>query len=463
MQGKKLSAYFGDRAFYSMVLAIVLPMVIQNGFTNLVNLLDNVMVGRLGTEEISGVSIVNQLLFVYNLCVFGIMSGAGIFTAQFVGGGNLEGVRHTFRFKLMTGLVVCALVAVVFMLYGDRLTGLYLTGEADGGNLDLTMEYALRYLHVMAVGLPFFTVIQSYASTLRESGETVVPMKAGITAVLVNFVFNWLLIFGNLGFPKLGVTGAAMATVLSRVVEVAIVAIWTHTHLDRAPFARGLYRKFSIPAPLAVSIARRGAPLFANELLWAVGMALLTQCYSTRGLNTVAGFNIGTTMNNLCTVILYANGAALGIIVGRLLGAGRYEEAYGTDRRIIVFSALLSFALSFLIYAVSTLFPLLYNTTAQARSIASRIIIIQGFFLPVAAIRNACYYTLRSGGRTGITFLFDSGFVWLINVPTALVLSRFTGMSAVRMYFIIQMGDLLKAALGIHLVRRKGWIRRFAG
>ena len=457
-----LKKYFGDRAFYSMVLAIVLPIIIQNGFSNFVNLLDNVMVGRLGTEEISGVSIINQLIFVYNLCIFGIMSGAGIFTAQFVGSGNTEGVRNTFRFKIISGLLLNAVVIAVLIFCGRQLAGLYLQGGSDGGDLELTMDFALSYLKIMLAGLPFFMLVQAYSSTLRESGETVVPMKAGIAAVLVNLVFNWILIFGKLGFPALGVRGAAFATVISRVVELAIVAVWTHTHPERMQYAKGLYSTLRVPSGLSGRIIKKGMPLFVNELFWATGMAILTQCYSMRGLNTVAGYNIGATMNNLCTVVIYANGAAIGIIIGRLLGACRFEEAYDTDRKMIVFSALLSFALSFLIYAVSGLFPLLYNTTPRAREIATAIIVIQALFLPAGAVRNACYYTLRSGGKTITTFLFDSGFVWLVNVPLAFILSRFTGLSAPYMFLCIQCGDLLKAAVGIFLVRSKKWIHNFA-
>lgn len=459
---KKQSRFFGNKAFYSMVLTILVPMVIQNGFTNFVNLLDNVMVGRLGTEEIAGVSIVNQLLFVYNLCVFGIMSGAGIFTAQFVGGGNEAGVRNTFRFKLVSGILINAVVLSVLSFGGRSLISLYLTGTADGGDLELAMHYALQYLHIMEFGLPFFLVVQTYASTLRECGETAVPMKAGIAAVVVNLVFNWLLIFGNLGLPRLGVRGAAIATVLSRVVELAIIAAWTHTHLDIMPFAKGVYKTLLIPKTLAGKITSKGAPLFVNEVFWAIGMALLNQCYSTRGLNTVAGFNIGSTMNNLCTVVLYANGAAIGILVGRLLGAEKYEEAYDTDRKMIVFSALVSFGLSFFFLAISGLFPRFYNTTPEARLIAAHVIMIQALFLPAAAVRNACYYTLRSGGRTIITFFFDSGFVWLINVPVALILSRLTSVSAVTIFFFIQLGDLFKAAMGLYLVHRRMWLRKFA-
>ena len=220
--------FIGDRAFYRRVLGVAIPIIIQNGITNFVSMLDNIMVGQVGTVPMSGVAIVNQLLFVFNLCVFGAASGAGIFTAQFFGSQDQEGVRHTFRFKIMVGLLLGAAGIGIFLTAGPPLINLYLTGEGSAKDAALTLAYGLRYLRVMLFGLLPFALSNAYASTLRESGQTVVPMLAGVAAVLVNLVFNYILIFGKFGAPALGVVGAAAATVISRYVELAIVAGWTH-------------------------------------------------------------------------------------------------------------------------------------------------------------------------------------------------------------------------------------------
>ena len=181
--------------------------MIQNGITNFVSLLDNIMVGQIGTEQMSGVAIVNQLIFVYNLCIFGGVSGAGIFTAQYFGQKDDEGIRHTFRFKLWVSAILTALVIVIFIIGGESLIQIYLNGSSDGGDLAAALRYGRQYMLVMLCGLPAFMMVQTYASTLRECGETMVPMKAGVTAVLVNLVFNYLLIYGKFGFPELGVVG----------------------------------------------------------------------------------------------------------------------------------------------------------------------------------------------------------------------------------------------------------------
>ena len=215
--------FIGDKKFYLMVLSIAVPIMIQNGITNFVSLLDNIMIGRIGTEQMSGAAIVNQLIFVYNLCIFGGVSGAGIFTAQYFGQKDHEGVRQTLRYKLWMAVILTALTIVLFLTAGDSLISMYLKGDGGAKEIQDTLAYGRQYLLIMLLGLPPFMMVQVYASTLRECGETVLPMKAGIVAVLINLAFNYLLIYGKFGFPEMGVRGAAVATVLSRYVEACSV------------------------------------------------------------------------------------------------------------------------------------------------------------------------------------------------------------------------------------------------
>ena len=448
-----------NKALLKTVLLVALPIMIQNGFTNFVNLLDNIMVGRLGTEQMSGVAIVNELLFVYNLCIFGGLSGAGIFTAQYFGKNDEEGVRNTFRFKFVLGVVLTSAAILILLLFGDRLIGLYLNESAEGGDLAAALGSGREYLSIMLLGLPGFALTQIYASTLRECGQTVVPMKAGVAAVLVNLVLNYVLIYGKLGFSAMGVRGAAIATVVSRYVEASIAMIWTHRNMDQQPFARGLYRTLKVPGFLVSRITRKGMILLVNEMLWSLGMTLLTQCYSTRGLNAVAGVNIANTINNLFKVVFLAFGMSVGIIVGRLLGAGELEKARETDRKIIILSVFISIFVGLAMFSVSGFFPKLYNTNDFVRTIATSLIMVQAICIPFDAFKHATYFTLRSGGRTFITFLFDGFSIMAINCPIAFILSRFTSASVVWIFISVQIGDLIKCIVGYFLVNRGVWIR----
>ena len=455
-----LQKYIGNRAFLRRTMLVAIPIIIQNGITNFVSLLDNIMVGQVGTVPMSGVSIVNGLLFVFNLCVFGASSGAGIFTAQFHGSHDQEGIRCTFRFKY----IICTALAVLgglLFFFGDKLLiGLYLTGEGDPTASKGAMTYGVQYLHIMIWGFLPFALSNAYASTLRETGETVVPMVAGICAVFVNLILNYILIFGHFGAPALGVAGAAVATVISRYTELAIVAGWTHANARKQEFIRGAYTSLYIPGRLLKNICVKGLPLLVNEFLWSTGMAFLNQCYSLRGLDVVAAFNISTTLSNLSSVVFMAMANAVGIIMGQMLGSGAAEQEIRDSNRKLITIAVLSCALfGGLMAAVSGLFPKIYNTTAQVQSLATALICVTAAIMPFNAYTTSAYFTLRSGGKTAVTFLFDSCFVWFIIVPIAFLLSRFTQLPIIPLYAICQGTDLLKCAVGWYMIRKGSWIQ----
>lgn len=454
-----LRKFIGDKKFYKMVLAIAIPIMIQNGITNFVSLLDNIMIGRIGTEQMSGAAIVNQLIFVYNLCIFGGVSGAGIFTAQYYGQKDHEGVRQTFRYKLWMAAILTLGTIALFLTAGEYLISMYLQGEGTQAELAATLSYGKQYLYIMLIGLPPFMMVQSYASTLRECGETVAPMKAGIVAVIVNLVFNYLLIYGKFGFPELGVQGAAIATVLSRYVEAVIVIGWTHKNKDKNKFAEGLYQTLKVPANLTKKILIKGTPLLLNETLWAAGMAMLVQCYSIRGLNVVAGLNISNTINNVFNIVFIALGDSVAIVVGQLLGAGKMKEARETDNKMIAFSVFCCTCVALVMLVMAPLFPTLYNTNDQARELAKYFIMITAIFMPQNAFLHACYFTLRSGGKTIVTFLFDSVFIWVVSVSIAFTLSHFTGLPVIGIYIFVQMADLIKCSIGLFLVKKGVWLQ----
>ncbi|GLB33073.1 MATE family efflux transporter [Lacrimispora amygdalina] len=449
----------GNKAFYKMVLAIAIPIMIQNGITNFVSLLDNIMVGMVGTGQMSGVAIVNQLIFVFNVSVFGIVSGAGIFGAQFYGSGRHDGVRHTFRFKFLCCLFLSAAAAVIFYFYGENLIYMYLHGEESGGDLSIALTNGRKYMLVMMLGLLPFGIEQAYTSTLRECGETVIPMKAGIAAVLANLILNYILIFGKFGAPVLGVVGAGIATVTARYVETVIVIVWTHMHKKRFPFIEGAYKSMHIPAGLIGKIFVKGTPLIVNEALWASGMAMLMQCYSIRGLTAVAGLNISNTIGNVFNVVYMALGISVSIIVGQLLGAGKMEEARETDTKLIVFSVASCAVMGTILAIVAPLFPMIYNTTDEVKNLAVQLIRILAFIMPMNAFMNVSYFTLRSGGKTVVTFFFDSVFMWVASIPAAYLLSRYTQIPIVPLYFMCQMVDIIKCIIGFILVKKGVWIQ----
>ncbi len=449
----------GDKKFYKRVIAIIIPLIIQNTVTNVVSLLDNVMVGRVGTLEMSAVAIVNQLIFVFNLCIFGGLAGAGIFSTQYAGARDHEGVRHCFRAKTIIGVVMFIIAVLVFTIIPETLISSYLAENTSQEDATLTLNFALEYLKIMLIGLLPFTVSQIFSSTLKELGETKLPMIASVSAILVNLVFNYFLIFGTFGFPKLGVAGAAIATVMSRFVETIIVIVAVIVKRNEFEFIKGAFKSLYVPRGLTKDIFTKGMPLLVNEFLWSAGMAVLLQCYSVRGLDVVAAINISNTINNLFNVVFISMGNAVGIIVGQHLGANNIKEAKTSVWRLIALSCASCIVMGGIMALISPIVPNIYNTEPHVREMATKFLLTVAVLMPVFAFAHASYFTLRSGGRTMITFLSDCVFTWVIVVPFAYCLARFTDLDIVPLYFLAQSLEFLKCVLGFILLKKGLWIK----
>lgn len=450
--------YIGDRNFYKRYIALALPMIIQNAVTNLVSFLDNIMVGQLGTEQMSGVAIVNQLIFVYNLAVFGAVSAASIFGAQYFGKGNHKGHMYSFRFKLYAALTVTALTILLFVAKGESLISLYLTDTSGSGATGAALQYGLQYLIIMMAGLIPFAVNQSYATNIKETGQTLLPMIASFVAVGSNAILDYLLIFGIGPFPELGVQGAALATVIARYIEALMIIIWAHSHREKNRYLKGAYTGFGIPTDELKAIIIKGLPLMMNEVLWAAGMTAVIQCYSVRGLEVVAGLNIATTITNLFNIIYLQLGACISIVVGQYLGAGELEKAKDADNKMIVFSVFCCVIVAVCMLFMGRFFPQIYNTSEEIRALATRFIAVSAIIMPFCSFSHASYFTLRSGGKTMVTFLFDSVFTWIVVVPTAFLLAHFTGLDIVSVYFLVQATELIKVVIGYFMIHSNVWL-----
>ena len=456
-----LKRFIGDKAFYKRALALAVPILVQNGITNFVSLLDNIMVGQVGTLPMTGVSIANQLLLIFNLCILGATAGAGIFTAQFFGKGDIQNVRYSHRMKYLVCLLLAVVAIALFSLAADPLVGLYLQGEGSPEEAAQVLSFSKSYMDIMLWGLVPFALTGAYASTLRETNQTFVPMLGGIVAVFVNLGLNYVLIFGHLGAPAMGIRGAAVATVVSRYVEMLIVAGWTHLNPKRNPFVQGIFRSLYIPKELLFSILRKGMPLLFNEFMWSLGLAVLTQSYSTRGLSVVPALNIADVIYNLTNICAVAFGTAVGIITGQMLGADESEEKVrDANGKLIALTVFCGLCMGILLFAFSGVFPQLYNTTDDVRSLATSFIWIISIMLPIASFTFATYFTLRAGGKALITFLFDSCFLWVGPVFLSVILSRFTAIPILPLYAICHLVDIVRCVAGVILLKKVKWMAR---
>ncbi len=448
-----------DKELLKKTCLLAVPIMIQNGIGNAVGLVDNLMVGSLGTEAIVAVSIAGQLMFVFWLALFGALSGPGIFGAQYYGNGDIKGVQDVFRIKFWMAAIVGAAGILIFLGMDDILLGLYMKGQSEEIDAALTMQLAKDYLRIMLLGIPFIAITQVYATSLRETDESVKPMVAGIISVAVDVIFNYFLIFGKFGFPRLGVAGAAYATVLARVAECLVLLIWAHLRSKKHVFLKGLYKKILVQnKDMIWPILKKSFPIMLNEFLWAGAIAFMTQCYSRRGLDVLAGMNISNAICNLLNVVFIALGNAVGIVIGQMLGAGEFKKAKESSVTLMWFTAFACMILTVALIALSGWFPLLYDTTENSKKMATVFIIITALFFPLQGFLNSLYFTLRSGGKTVITFIFDSVFSWVVCGTCAFILSRFTNMHIYGIYICVQALDIIKVIVGYVMIKKGIWI-----
>ena len=451
--------FIGSKKFYKSLLVVVVPIVLQMFITQFVGLLDNLMVGQVGGSEMTGVSLANQLLFVFNLAVFGSMSSASIFGSQYFGAKDKQGYQESFRFKCLLGLVVFAISTLLFIFLDDQLISFFIK-KSDEQTTDpvVALQSAKAYLMIMLVGNLPFIIKEIYSTSLREMKETFVPMLSGIIAILVNLVFNYLLIFGKFGFPELGIKGAAIATVLSRVVEMFVVVIYSYVKIKKYDYFKGVYLKF-----LKIKSFKKFMPktivMVSNEVLWSLGLTLILSCYALRGLDAVASLNICNTVSNVFWTIGSSIGNAAAIILGAQLGASKLKEAKEDSYKILSFSLVVSIAFALIMVGSAYLIPNIYKVSDQIKELSRNLILLTAIFIPMHTVDTVMYFILRTGGKVLITFSFDSLFIVAIKLPVALILANFTTLAVIPMFLIITAMDLIKMVPGYILVDKGVWLK----
>ena len=457
---KLLSKIIGSKEFYKMVLVIVIPIALQQLLTQFVSLIDNIMIGVVGTEQMSGVAISNQVLMVFNLAVFGIISGVSIFASQYHGSNDTIGVKKTFQFKWIMILLTLVIGISIFTFFGDKIISTFINSNSDDSTDPvLVQNYAWSYLKIMLIGLIPFAIKEIYATGLREAKQTFIPMLAGIIAIFVNLVFNYLLIFGKFGFPKLGIEGAAIATVISRFVELAVVVVYIHIKKEKYPFIKKVYLKAYLKFDDIKRYLPRTLLLCLNEIMWSLCITLIFQCYSKRGLDIVGAMNICNNVNNVFMTLGLALGNAISIIIGQLLGAKNYEEAYDTGVKLLAFSLFVSICTSLLMIVSGLFIPNIYKTTDVIKAMSFKFILVAAMGMPINTFNTSSYFMIRSGGKTLLTFLFDSVFSWVIRLPLAFILVYFTSLSIIPIYILVTLSDLIKSPLAVIIIKNKIWLK----
>lgn len=445
--------YFGDRAFYKTLFKVAAPLILQQLITTSVQLVDNVMVGKLGEEAIGAVSVVNQLYFVVILITFGALGGAGIFTAQFFGSKDYDKLKQTFRFKLIIGMAIAFISFITFSIFGKNLIMIF----TDNPN---TISLAMTYLSYAKWSAFPWIISVAIANTFRETGITKPLLIISIIAILTNTILNYFLIFGNFGFPKLGVEGAAIATTISRFIE--FILMFFLLIKQGKFFNTSLSEIFHIDKKLLTSIFIMALPLLLNEFFWSTGQTVFLHAYSRRGDQALAAMNITSAISQLVFVTFGAIATAVAVLVGNTLGRNELDQAKDNAKKLIATAMMVASVAGIILFILSFFILNIYDVSEATKEIAQFNIRINALFIPIFSFNVTLYFTLRAGGDTKSTFLMDAGYMWILPVPLALVLSYFTNLPVTLMFLCVQMLDIPKMFIGLSRYKKEHWVRNLA-
>lgn len=445
-----IKRFIGTKQFYKTTIAIILPIVAQQLITTSVNLIDNVMIGNLGSDAINAVTVANKIYFLYASVLFGFCGAASILIAQFYGSKNKEKCQKIMDLNLIIP-VICALAFIVAMMIAPR----YFMGffSTDNTVLDLAQDYAKYAIWTyLPYGITFATL-----SALRSIGVTKIQVYIGVLSVAINTTLNYLLIFGNFGFPNLGVEGAAIATLIARVVEMLIYIYLLVS--KRYLFTISLRSLFKIDYQLFKQMFKAAVPLTVNEILFSLGLSLIFISYVRCDESLIAAVSVVDTVKQMMFILFGGLSTAISILIGNRLGANEIEEAKSNADKLLAFGFVSSVVVGLVFIMIAPLIASLYNVEDVIKEMIIVLIRIKSCALPFYVFNICIYFILRAGGDTLNTMIMDSGALWLGGVLVSTVLSVFFDIPLVLLYIIVEFCDVLKSFVAIYFYRLNRWAK----
>ncbi|MBQ6322180.1 MAG: MATE family efflux transporter [Lachnospiraceae bacterium] len=448
--------YLGSAAFYKRALRIAIPVMLQQLIQSMVSLVDNFMVSGLGDVSMSGVNVAGQVLFVFMVFVNTICMSGGIFLTQFFGAENPEGMQQAFRFKVVLGLAAFIPYFLVCVVFPRQVLSLMLIGNTQ---TELILNEAVRYIRIMFFMGPTMTISVCIASSFRDMGQVRLPLVVTVIATLTNTLFNWLLIYGHLGFPAMGVEGAATATVIARTLEFVIFLV---AYGKRRPgFAIRPQAVFGIDRRLFGEILRKGALVLFCEMVWVMSETITTAIYNGRGgADVVSGMSSSFAIANLFFVAFGGIYNATGVILGKTLGRGELDKAREEKRWLLSGAAIFGVLMTGFALATALLVPVVFGRlSASAISICTRMVIMMAFFTPVWVYMNAQQAVARAGGDTQMGAYTDAAITIFVMLPLLFGLGLLTDIGPVEMYLCIKLLDLVKLVVFHFWLKKEKWLR----
>lgn len=442
-----------DKDFLKKFFTVSFPVMLHALILFIVNFLDNIMVSSVSNEAVSAVYAVNQATYILMIAGFGVIIGAGVFIQQFNGANDIKNMKQAFCYKCIIMLIFIAVAVTTFYIFGPDLVYLYCKKDS---NSDEIFRLGKIYLYTMILGYIPFCLSMIYTTTVREIGMTKYALIAGAVAFVVNLILNSIFIFGL----NMGVFGAALGTAISRVVElIVIVAI---CHSKKFSFCYKLFKEFKVDKQLAISITKKGLVFLANELLWVIGMTMLSLAYAQRE-NVLSALSVVNSISNIFNIIFQGLSIGIGVLVGAYLGEGKFDAAKDYAKKVYWLGFLISVLFGIVIIILSPVLPYLFReVTDSQKNLASMMLLGYGFLLWGNCLYCCCYVTLKTGGEAVTTILIDSGLMWCVGVPVAWFLALKTNVSLLYIFLFVTSFDIIKFLISYAFVKRGNWLNNLA-
>ena len=441
---------FNDSQFYRSLFALAIPIMLQNLVNSLVNMLDTIMIGRLGTVEIAAVGLGNQIFFLYNLFLFGICSGGAIFTAQFWGKGDIPGIRKNMGFCMTLSLITAVFFTLTSLLIPEKLIHIYSRDEA-------VIRAGAAYLKTVSLSFIPFAVSLVFTLTLRSVEKVRLAIVTTLIALSINGVLNYLFIFGAGSIPAMGVEGAALATVISRIVETIVMV--TVTYMLKYVPAGSLRELFGFSRYYPLQFFRITLPVIFNEMFWSLGITIQNVIFARTHTDAIAAFNITGTVSQLTWVLFIGLGNGVAVLIGKKIGERDEKTARDYASRIVRFAPLLAVGAVVVLFPISRLLPLVFNVNPETLKAASQMFIILCCSYPFKAFNMSMVVGVcRAGGDTVFCVVYDIAVMWIVTLPLAALAGFVLGAPVWVIYFCLVMEDPLKAILGLWRFRSGRWL-----
>ncbi|MCJ7716894.1 MAG: MATE family efflux transporter, partial [Anaerolineales bacterium] len=433
---------FSDKKFLNSMIKLATPIMIQNLIFSSLGLVDGLMIGQLGEEAVAAVGIANQVFFLVSLLFFGITSGTAIFTAQYWGNKDVQRIQSVLGFSLLmsvTGALIFSSVAIFFPV---KVISIYTTDPS-------VISQGSKYLQVIGFSYVLTAITNSFSTALRSTENVKLPMLISLLALSINTLLNYTLILGNFGLPALGVVGAAIATVCSRLLETGLLLFMIYR--QKLPVAAKLSALFNFKILSLAQFFKTTLPVIATEIAWSFGITTYNVVFARIGTESIAAVNIASTLDRLIFVVFIGLGNACAIMVGNKIGAGEEDTATDYGKKFLILGLFGASFFGLIMVALANPLLALYKVSATTINFTFRLMIIMAAFLPIRSLNLIILIgILRSGGDTRYAFFIDAGSVWAIGVPLVFLGAFVLNFPIYLVYLMVMTEEVIKLCLGLY-------------